>query len=82
MIITTILQIILIFLVVPKKVAGATDCLGGKKMTVFQIDSVPKVVDSSANVLIRVLESSRWDHRLRLDEIYLAVPFLILSGDF
>ena len=41
-----------------------------------------KVVDSSANVLIRVLESSRWDHRLRLDEIYLAVPFLIISGDF
>ena len=63
-------------------IAGATDCLGGKKMTVFQIDSFPKVVDSSANVLIRVLESSRWDHRLRLDEIYLVVTFSVSFGDF
>ena len=41
-----------------------------------------KVVDSSANVLIRVLESSRWDHRLRLDEIYLVVTFSVSFGDF
>ena len=53
-------------------------------LTVFQIDSFPKVVDvdSSANVLIRVLESSRWDHRLRLDEIYLVVTFSVSFGDF
>ena len=55
-----------------------------QSVTVFQLDSFPKVVDvdSSAKVLIRVLESSRWDHRLRLDEIYLVVTFSVSFGDF
>ena len=44
-IIITFLEIILIFLVIPKKLAVATDLTDGGKLTVFQIHVYEIIID-------------------------------------